>query len=615
MKMKGPSTPDAGYPHLNPESPRNIGGAGRRHGSLISYDATLSTAAYPQSSPPNTPRSQTPINTRPNSPTAHGISESETIKLLFDIVRTLGASETVVSGHALFWEAPIEPWVTRARLRKLDILSIVNDPSLRWDICYTTHLAYRRADGPESEMKIEERNNYRKAIRIELELYSLLPKILDFTDTGTELDAEKVRSTVTRRVPQLLKTIKQILQTILPKNEHVYLERLFEIPFMMNEILSGCFNFESVATCLSELLIRHAAPIRDNKIRGFVQTISKGDIDSITEGLSEILSTLELMKIDTSNYVLRHFKPNFIDLTITFGLRYFGNRILRGKFSALPARNWFLNNRHPRTPEVIQARTRNIELSYFVEAFVRHLSPRCTTLLPETFAMDTDRIEALRKAIKELVQLRICRLILKLNLERLKAVLPKTAEMDFFRRIWLTIKTTGGMAESVSEIAPQMVKTITRYSRHTKCGLDPDLIEEIQGHLKADLAPISHRFYSEEMEISSFLAVNAFNTANGLLNSNPWDIYTRLVPAVSKSSSFSVSGLSLDAWRNEDQALRSMSDLIAHVLLLNWRVFGEMIYLNHELDATTACRGVQQHSTPEERPTKRGIAVRPQVPG
>jgi T-complex protein 11 len=599
-------TPDAGSLQWNPCDIKN---AERSRESTISYDDTLRKAPH---SPIHTPRSQTPTNSRPSSPSRQG--SKKVLELLFSKSRELGASAIVVSGQALFQGAPSEPWINRTRLRKLEILSIVNALDLRWDINFTMQLAYRRAEGPESELDTEEIQKYWKAIRIELELYTLLSKALKCGALGSELNTDTIRSAVQKRVRRLFITIKDILKTILPQNEQVYLERLFDIDFMMGEILSGCLNFVSVATWLSEILLRHCAPVRDDKIKGFVNMISKGDFDSLTQGLSEILSTLELMKIDTSNHVLKHFKPHFINLTITFGVRYFGKRIQGGKFHAKPVRTWFLKNRHPRTPDITQARTRNIELCYFVEAFIRHLSPCCETSLPETFDMDAYRIEALRKTMAEVVQLRICRLILKHNLRQLNVVLPSDAETDLFLRIGLASKIAGGMTEAAAEIASIMVRTIMRHSKRTICVSDVDLIDDIRCRLQADLASTSYKFYSEEMEVINLLSVNAFNTADSLLNSNPWDIFNKLVPSTSKPASFSASGLSPDAWRNENQVLRDMSDLIAHILLLNWRVFGEMIYLNDGLDEHTADSGIQQDSTPKRKQIERRITVRPRVP-
>lgn len=531
-----------------------------------------------------------PITPRP---CATATAES-TLESIFNLLENIGALSSNTDQYDLFINSPSDPPVTKHMLKELDIPSLVNSLKLRWDINFSRDLVYRKLEDPERGLLNSSSNQYWSAIQLELELYALLPQILESGKYSPGIDRRNCLQVIQKRLPLLLKTIKDILQTILPKKDLADLDRLFDVRLMLQEIPQGCCEFPLIASRLAELLMKHCAPIRDQRLRNMIQLFRKGGFDSIKNGLSELLTVLELMRLDTANHLLRHFRWHFIESTTTFGTRYFGHRIVKGRFDAMPAKLWFLRNRSrfPKTPGR-RPITRNAQLSAFVDAFTRHVLPSCKEHLPETFSMDAQRIQTIRTEMLEIIQLRLCYSVFLHTFQKMCAQSKKSscppwhAQKDIRHGMLVIARDTGSVLAASPDLAVYIVRKAMDFSGNAKKELDTAETDKIRDQLSERLDPkndVNGVFGQEEARFQDALAEEVFQTADANLNSLPWEIYNKLVPTIpniQRPPGFVSHGG--DDFPSEEQQLHEITDRLAQMTLLHWSVFAPLIYLNDGL--------------------------------
>lgn len=98
----------------------------------------------------------------------------------------------------------------------------------------------------------------------------------------------------------MFQTIRAILNTLVPEQERISVEERFDIPFLMQQIQRGCFDFKCLAMWLAQILKRHCAPMRDSMVDTMVDYISRGtdsDVEVLVDGLRRLFGILEAMKL------------------------------------------------------------------------------------------------------------------------------------------------------------------------------------------------------------------------------------------------------------------------------------------------------------------------------
>jgi hypothetical protein len=106
-----------------------------------------------------------------------------------------------------------------------------------------------------------------------------------------------LRKDCQRRIPAMFRTIKEILEHLVPKRDQPSVDEHLDVAMLMQEIEKGVCDFVSIATWLAQLLKRHCAPMRDEMVNRMVEKIGKGDAASISAGLCELFGVLEAMKL------------------------------------------------------------------------------------------------------------------------------------------------------------------------------------------------------------------------------------------------------------------------------------------------------------------------------
>jgi hypothetical protein len=530
----------------------------------------------------------TPAPSRPPSPV--GRNSDDVIRRFFQLAAQAGAPSDITDNCSLFINAQLEPPITKQGLKPLDTSTIVNALKLRLDMNYIADLVYRKMDGIEQDPKLGKTGSYWKAIEVELRLYAFLPSLAIQSSFSREMDLVSARKLCKRRIPDLLKEIRDILCTLVPKRDQVEVDKTWN-EHMLQEILAGCCDFRSRASGLASLLLKHIAPCRDQSVKAMERLICIGDIPSITSGLCELLSILEACKLDCANHMLRQFRNQFIDSTTNFAVKLFSRYIEKGRMDAWPTKQWFIQNKTLalRSPALVEAATRNTDLSIFVDTFVRHILPSSTALLPQPFVVDADRIQDGRGAILQHIQMRICydefvhcfKVYCMDGLATAKV--PENLSIKFLEQLRLMVKAGGSLLSQISNISIEIARIISAFSGEADVDTDFDLAEEIEEDLEYDLNPNYEPFEQEEERVREALTLQMFQTTDGLLNASPYSIYQKLVLQTSIPASLQGLAPKVEVWRL-DNDLNKISDRMSHIVLLHWNIFGRLIYLNEHVD-------------------------------
>ncbi|KAK7928718.1 hypothetical protein PG985_005716 [Apiospora marii] len=212
-------------------------------------------------------------------------------------------------------------------------------------------------------------------------------------------------------LPVLLKEVKEILPTLVPSQDRVYLDEGFNVELIMQQFYKGTVDLEKLASWLSSVLKTYCAPGRDMLVDEMYNKLANGnrrkDMRDLVQGLRNLLNVLEGMKLDLANHSIRCWKSALIEDTVNVERRFFYKKIQSGRLDPHPANQWYVTA------------TRDIGLSpgsasafgdmtIFFEALSRLILPSSSQQLPNTFAFDEKQITKLRSDLINGIYLEIC---------------------------------------------------------------------------------------------------------------------------------------------------------------------------------------------------------------
>ncbi|KAL9064225.1 MAG: hypothetical protein Q9157_007911, partial [Trypethelium eluteriae] len=238
-----------------------------------------------------------------------------------------------------FMCAPETPPITAESLSELNIDRIVTNAQLRHDINFDREIHFRpNVDCSKGRQKINAAEQYWKALVAELELYALL-------DSKSSLSQASQR-----RIPLILDTIKEILQSLLPEIDRAQVVDVLDVPVLMQQMQRGTCDLIGLAEWLAKLLKVHCAPMRDGWVDQMVEHIEDGvrnaRAQSIVDGLRELLGILEAMKLDVANHQIRHLRLFLVEDTIHFEQQHHQSRIERDRILVNFAKDWLSRHSH-----------------------------------------------------------------------------------------------------------------------------------------------------------------------------------------------------------------------------------------------------------------------------
>ncbi|RAR12499.1 camp-mediated signaling protein sok [Stemphylium lycopersici] len=314
-----------------------------------------------------------------------------------------------------FLYATVTPPVTKQSLSELDIQSIITNIKLRHDINFDRDLSFRpNLDGAKGQEKERTADRYWTALIAELELYK---RLFQGTPPIPQIKLERYTREAQRRIPTLFQTIRDVIKSLVPDCDHSRVDEHLDVDLLMQSIERGVCDFVRLAEWMAHLLKEHCAPMRDVWVDEMVAATRHGaatqDSKQIVFGLRTLFGILEAMKLDVANHQIRNLKTLLIEDTVNFENHYHLDRLVNGRsrVNISTTRNWFANtieefgsqcSPRPRAGPCF-------ELDVFTRAITAISFRRdgCGEF-PETFLLDNERLRALKTEIDDLVMFEVC---------------------------------------------------------------------------------------------------------------------------------------------------------------------------------------------------------------
>ncbi|KAJ3566701.1 hypothetical protein NPX13_g7034 [Xylaria arbuscula] len=298
---------------------------------------------------------------------------------------------------------PLEPPVTKATLSELDVAKIIHNPRLRHDINFDPELHFRpNLDGEKGRRKQQKADQFWDTLRDQLQQF--------ITDRDGFI--QQYGNGEDWSLPLLLKSVKEIIQTLVPARDRLCLDEGLNVELIMQQFSRGMADLEKLASWLSGVLKSHCAPMRDEWVDQMYSQLTNGNrtnnMAELVQGLRNLLSVLEAMKLDVANHQIRCLRPILIEDTVHFEQRFFLKKMRDGKVNTRSAQTWYSDLNTVPDSASVQAFG---EMAVFFEELVNIVMPstaRQYTSLPSTFLFDEERIAKLRCDILDAINLEVC---------------------------------------------------------------------------------------------------------------------------------------------------------------------------------------------------------------
>ena len=189
------------------------------------------------------------------------------------------------------------PPVTKMTLSELDLNWIMHNISLRVDVNYDHDLHFMPIQGPGTEQKRQDAKKYWLALATEFRIYQHnLSQCPLCQRVGRHV------STIFRpRLPEMFKTLRELLETLVPDKDHSRIADNLDVPLLMQQVENGVLDIIRLSQWIADLLKSHCAPMRDEWADEMASKIEEGcihsDMEIIVDGLEKLFSFLEAMKL------------------------------------------------------------------------------------------------------------------------------------------------------------------------------------------------------------------------------------------------------------------------------------------------------------------------------
>ncbi|KAI1325830.1 T-complex protein 11-domain-containing protein [Xylariaceae sp. FL0255] len=252
--------------------------------------------------------------------------------------------------------------ITRETLSELDANNIIKNSKLRHDLNFDPQLHFRpNTDGKKGEKKKTQADRFWKILQCQLQAF-LADRDRFVGGHGNDNDW---------LLPMFLKSAKDILYTLVPKQDYIALEEGFNVDLIMQQISIGSVYLEKLASWLSGLF-----KMCDQLMNGS----RTDDMGKVVQGLRGFLEILEVMRLDN---------------TVRFEKHWFLEKIREHQFDPASAYAWYVELRL--VIELASLRAFG-DMAIFMEEFVSMvmlLYMQKYPILPDTFYFDKEKIERL----------------------------------------------------------------------------------------------------------------------------------------------------------------------------------------------------------------------------
>jgi len=372
-------------------------------------------------------------STRPSKPATQSASSSRRT----NGTRATGGSSSV--GNDL----PIGPPITKATLSDLDVVRIVQNSKLRHDINFDPDLHFRpNVLGDKGKTKQERSQAFWRTLTEQLGMFVDENRRPEFINRYAHSDEWCL--------PVLLRTIKDIVETLVPKRDRDLMDEAFNVELLMQQFYKGVLDLERLAEWLAGVLKTHCAPMRDDEVNNMVARFRvgsrEGNLEQLVMGMRELLSVLEHMKLDVANHQIRCLRPALIQETIHYEQRNFSKKIATRRLDIARSRRWYRRAQQQYAQEPAEGFG---DMSVFFRAVARLVRPSRArgedAILPETFIHDNDRLLRMRSDVLDAVNIDVCMRLYEnlVGVAKTAAYIP--TDMDNNRSSVSSVNSTGSM--------------------------------------------------------------------------------------------------------------------------------------------------------------------------
>ncbi|KFX88493.1 hypothetical protein V490_07594 [Pseudogymnoascus sp. VKM F-3557] len=479
-------------------------------------------------------------------------------------------------------DTPLEPPVTKEVLAELEIAMVISNPKFRHDFNFGCDIAYVPKENKQKP------DDFWHILRHEIsELYSNREAFI----------AKHPGNTWT--LPILMKTIGEILAALLPQRDSSVIKETLDVDLLMQQVTKGDLNLEQLADWFSETLRKHCAPMRDCAIFEMAKKLTVGfhciDVANLVDGLERLLTTIESMRLDVTNHQINQL--TLIQGFVSFQQTKILKIISTGAIDIYGSYAWFDAYR---IPDTIPALSREGAIWKFFRAVVdllRHHSRE--EPIPDTLELDRERIEDLRTRLLNVVNMNVC--------------------MNLFKEVdEMIISPKRPASEGRIHTSPGVQSNVDMNARNRRYSYVRSALRAIaDDYSNSDVDPCSPSSpldFDHWKVAAPALTLEILRNANKPLSvpylekkliarlSNPSDEYFRRCEravfgrlgehiqehvtawqlldglALYKVAPVCPNGCKIHGKPKELEHLDEMARRIAHVGILHWKVWGEIVY-------------------------------------
>ncbi|KAK7902891.1 Protein SOSEKI 1 [Exophiala xenobiotica] len=498
--------------------------------------------------------------------------------------------------------ATLMPPVTKETLEELDLMWIQSNINLRVDINYDHDLHFMPVSGHKGEQKRQEAKKYWLSLEAELRIvyqHNLQASCSCCQEARPSSPVEL--QYFTPRLRQMFLTLKELLAILIPDRHQDEIVQYLDISLLLQEVTHGLLDVVRLARWLCVLLTTHCAPMRDDSAQEMAEQIregaERGDLHALVTGIEKLFAFLEAMKLDVANHQIRSFRYHLIDDTVAFQQEYFRLRIVNEKLNVTASRQWYLDASQEHQQCQMAGQTpRTMALG----ALVHGLTELCISSdrnIPETLKHDRSRLKTIREEIQDIVHLRISLTVYNTLVQQLRgppskdptSLKPMQNRLEETRSLLqnrLMDLTEGSMGPDtyISEmwlrhahsIGLELTRAAFYACRPTPPIPEIDVAKKITELLKQKFSREASD-HAVAREIAGRLEKNAHKHAMEFQNMTTLNISEA-------QKQWNQVQQQKQQWRNLPH-IDGMARMLAHIAVLNMRVWKILVYLAQDGDA------------------------------
>ena len=207
----------------------------------------------------------------------------------------------------------LDPPITRAVLKELDISRLNNDLVLRHHLNFDAGIEFRvETQGTEAEERQGRARQYWRALQIEIAwwLRHFQRRNNSHSSRTLRISSPRPRDSsfpqvATSRLPRLFGAVQDILKHLLPCEEWPIIDAALDVSLLTQQLEHGVCDFVALSNWLGDYLRRFCSPMRDCMVHTMTSEIRMGvenaEPSRITNGLVIIFETLQGMSLVSSS--------------------------------------------------------------------------------------------------------------------------------------------------------------------------------------------------------------------------------------------------------------------------------------------------------------------------